>query len=29
MFEITGDQIAKLKDDDLRALVALLCEAEL
>jgi len=29
MFEITSDEIAVLKDDDLRALVGLLCEAEL
>lgn len=29
MFEITGDDIAKLKDADLRTLVARLCEAEL
>lgn len=29
MFEITGDDIALLNDEDLRALVALLCEAEL
>ena len=29
MLEITGDDIADLADDDLRALVARLCEAEL
>jgi hypothetical protein len=29
MFEITGDDIAALGDEDLRALVGLLCEAEL
>jgi hypothetical protein len=29
MFEITGDDIAALSDDDLRSLVALLCEAEM
>lgn len=29
MFEITADDIAALSDDDLRSLVALLCEAEL
>jgi hypothetical protein len=29
MLEITGDDIAALGDDDLRALVALLCEAEM
>jgi hypothetical protein len=29
MFEITGEDIAALNDSDLRALVALLCEAEL
>jgi DNA-binding CsgD family transcriptional regulator len=28
MFEITGDDISALSDDDLRSLVALLCEAE-
>src|ERR1700685_1256583 len=29
MFEITGDDIAALSDEDLRTLVGLLCEAEL
>jgi hypothetical protein len=29
MFEVTSDDISKLSDDDLRSLVALLCEAEL
>ncbi len=29
MFEITADDIAALNDEDLRSLVALLCEAEL
>jgi len=29
MFEITGDDIAALNDEDLRALVGRLCEAEL
>src|SRR6266851_5140919 len=29
MLEITAQDIAKLSDDDLRSLVALLCEAEL
>lgn len=29
MFEITGDDVSTLSNDDLRALVALLCEAEL
>jgi hypothetical protein len=29
MFEITGDDIAALGDEDLRSLVALLCEAEM
>lgn len=29
MLEITGDHVAKLKDDDLRTLVTRLCEAEL
>jgi hypothetical protein len=28
MIEITGDDIAKLSDEDLRALIGLLCEAE-
>lgn len=29
MFEITADDIAQLNDEDLRSLVALLCEAEM
>jgi hypothetical protein len=29
MFEITGDDVAQLSDDNLRSLVALLCEAEM
>src|SRR6266496_1062932 len=29
MLEVTSDDISKLSDDDLRSLVALLCEAEL
>src|SRR6476620_1106126 len=29
MFEITGDDISLLNDEDLRALIGLLCEAEL
>jgi hypothetical protein len=29
MFEITADNIAALNDEDLRGLIALLCEAEL
>jgi hypothetical protein len=29
MFEITADDIAALNDEDLRSLIALLCEAEL
>jgi hypothetical protein len=29
MIEITGDDISKLNDDDLRTLIALLCEADL
>src|ERR1051325_2160833 len=29
MFEITGDDIALLNDEDLRTLIGLLCEAEL
>ena len=29
MFEITGDHIAELKEEDLRSLVGLLCEDEL
>jgi hypothetical protein len=29
MIEITGDDISKLQDDDLRSLIALLCEADL
>lgn len=29
MFEITGDHIAELSDEDLRSLIGLLCEAEL
>jgi hypothetical protein len=29
MFEVTGDDIAALNDEDLRTLVGRLCEAEL
>jgi hypothetical protein len=29
MFEITGDQIAELNDEDLRSLIGMLCEAEM
>src|SRR4030088_1798785 len=29
MFEITGDHIAELNDEDLRSLIGLLCEDEL
>jgi hypothetical protein len=28
MFDVTPDEIASLNDEDLRTLVALLCEAE-
>src|SRR5437762_1695783 len=29
MFEITGDHIAELSDEDLRSLIGMLCEAEM